>query len=144
MMSNSVRQRRRELINEHEDDFHGSDTDSGDMPETQVPETQEEEGIYRVRVDDDTPRVTKAVQNPARRSQQRSRLNLQTNARPGSSDEDKLQLLEVMTGVSRNNEDVPKLLGSGPSYRSPHSGGLSSDSPSSVGSTGELWAPNCQ
>ncbi|CAG7909922.1 unnamed protein product [Brassica rapa] len=30
-----------------------------------------------------------------------------------SNDEDKLQLLEAMTGVSRNNEDVPKQLGSG-------------------------------
>uniref|UniRef100_M4FBD5 Uncharacterized protein n=1 Tax=Brassica campestris TaxID=3711 RepID=M4FBD5_BRACM len=50
-----------------------------------------------------------------------------------SNDEDKLQLLEAMTGVSRNNEDVPKQLGSGQLFGSPHSGGLSSGSPSSVG-----------
>ncbi|KAH0872870.1 hypothetical protein HID58_070232, partial [Brassica napus] len=50
-----------------------------------------------------------------------------------SNDEDKLQLLEAMTGVSRNNEDVPKQLGSGQLFGSPHFGGLSSGSPSSVG-----------
>ncbi|CAN7131747.1 unnamed protein product [Brassica rapa subsp. narinosa] len=49
-----------------------------------------------------------------------------------SNDEDKLQLLEAMTGVSRNNEDVPKQLDSGQLFGSPHSGGLSSGSPSSV------------
>ncbi|KAG2311151.1 hypothetical protein Bca52824_022708 [Brassica carinata] len=49
-----------------------------------------------------------------------------------SNNEDKLQLLEAMTGVSRNNEDVPNQLGSGQLYGSPHSGGLSSGSPSSV------------
>ncbi|KAG5412928.1 hypothetical protein IGI04_000495 [Brassica rapa subsp. trilocularis] len=38
-----------------------------------------------------------------------------------------------MTGVSRNNEDVPKQLGSGQLFGSPHSGGLSSGSPSLVG-----------
>ncbi|CAH2047012.1 unnamed protein product, partial [Thlaspi arvense] len=197
----SAGQRRRELINECEDDLHGSDTDSGDMPETQVHETQEEEDIYRVIIDDYTPCVTEVVRNPARRDQQRSRLNLQKNAstserlgqtsRPSTgggsqggrrrqslettkqdtiagytefqqqslqqlclgafdqndydewkkaeaiflnlkfqktnfigSDEDKLQLLQAMTGVSRNKEDIPKLLGSGPSYGSPHSGNI--------------------
>ncbi|KAL0875808.1 hypothetical protein Bca101_025513 [Brassica carinata] len=40
-----------------------------------------------------------------------------------------------MTGVSRNNEDVPNQLGSGQLYGSPHSGGLSSGSPSSVGNS---------
>ncbi|KAL9308678.1 hypothetical protein AtEden1_Chr1g0043051 [Arabidopsis thaliana] len=50
-----------------------------------------------------------------------------------SNDEDKVQLLEAMTGVSRNNQDVPKQLGSSHSFGSPHSGGISSGSPSSVG-----------
>ncbi|CAN6998278.1 unnamed protein product, partial [Brassica rapa subsp. trilocularis] len=36
----------------------------------------------------------------------------------GSIDEDKLQLLEGMTGVSRNNEDVPKQLGAEQSFGS--------------------------
>ncbi|KAJ4894684.1 Uncharacterized protein Rs2_21478 [Raphanus sativus] len=53
----------------------------------------------------------------------------------GSNNEDKLQLLEAMTGVTRNNEDVPKQLGSGQLFGSPHSGGLSSGSPSSVGNS---------
>ncbi|CAH2061063.1 unnamed protein product [Thlaspi arvense] len=72
----SAGQRRRKLVNEHEDDFHGSDTDRGDMLETLVPETQEEEDIYRLIVDDITPCVTKA---PAT-----IKANLQTNARRGS------------------------------------------------------------
>ncbi|KAL9831102.1 hypothetical protein AtNW77_Chr3g0197151 [Arabidopsis thaliana] len=50
-----------------------------------------------------------------------------------STNEDKLQLLEAMTGVSRNNQDVPKQLGQSHSFGSPHSGGLSSGSPSFVG-----------
>ncbi|EOA18928.1 hypothetical protein CARUB_v10007567mg [Capsella rubella] len=49
-----------------------------------------------------------------------------------STDGDKLQLLEAMTGVSQNNQDVPKQLGSSHSFGSPHLGGLSSGSPSSV------------
>ncbi|CAF1992099.1 unnamed protein product [Brassica oleracea] len=53
----------------------------------------------------------------------------------GGNDEDKLQLLEAMTGVSRNNEDMPKQLGSGQLFGSPHSGGLSSGSQSSVGNS---------
>ncbi|XP_010424419.1 PREDICTED: uncharacterized protein LOC104709520 [Camelina sativa] len=71
--------------------------------------------------------------------------------RPASStDEDKLQLLETMTGVSRNNQDVPKQLGAGHSFGSPHSGGLSSNSPSSVGNnlgaqnSPGFWGPRYQ
>ncbi|XP_024006424.1 uncharacterized protein LOC112082937 [Eutrema salsugineum] len=51
----------------------------------------------------------------------------------GSIDEDKLQLLEPMTSVSRNNQDVPKQLGSNPSFGSPNFGGLSYGNPSSSG-----------
>lgn len=38
----------------------------------------------------------------------------------GIIDEDKLQLLEVMTSVLRNNQDMPKKLGAGHSFGSPH------------------------
>jgi len=38
-----------------------------------------------------------------------------------------------MSGVSRNNQDMPKQLGSDHSFGSPDSGGISSGSPSSVG-----------
>ncbi|KAH0878911.1 hypothetical protein HID58_066305, partial [Brassica napus] len=41
----------------------------------------------------------------------------------------------IMTCVSRNNDDVRKQLGSGQLFGSPHSGGLSSGSPSSVGNS---------
>lgn len=234
----SSRQRREEIINDHavdDDDDDGSNTDSGDNPETQVHETQEEEEVYRVIVDDDTNPLNETVPNTIRRGQQRGRPNLQSNARresnserivggsrlsgrsgsrggrrrqsfettikdtiagytefqrqslqqlrPGafdqddydewkkaemiflalevpkgsrfywaclnslkelvfwrkyfidiaeSIDEDKLQILEAMTGVSRNNQDVPKQLGPTQSYGSQHSGGISSGSPSSV------------
>lgn len=53
----------------------------------------------------------------------------------GSNNKDKLQLLEAMTGVTRNNEDVPKQLGSGQLFGSPHSGSLSSGSPAFVGNS---------
>ncbi|CAN8268466.1 unnamed protein product [Cochlearia groenlandica] len=46
-----------------------------------------------------------------------------------STDEDKSQLLEAMTGVSRNNEDVPRQLGSTQSSGSPNSGGSQWDTP---------------
>ncbi|CAH2070574.1 unnamed protein product [Thlaspi arvense] len=162
-------QRKREIINKREDGLHGSDTDSGDIPETQVPEMQEEEDIYHVTVDDDTPRVNDAVQNPARRGQQRSRLNLQTNARRGSTSERLGQMSRPSTGggsredqrrqsfettiqdtKARYIEFQRKSLqqlhpGSGPSYGIPHSGGLSSGSLSSVdNTTGGLWASNGQ
>ncbi|KAG2303852.1 hypothetical protein Bca52824_032503 [Brassica carinata] len=227
----SARQRREELNNasavdeECEDE---SDTDSGDIQHTQVNETQEDDEVYRVTTNDDTPisneYTHETAQNQVRRSQQRGRLNAQSsgrrggssqrqggNARPimgsgsrggrrrqsfettiqdtiagftefqrqslqqlrpnafdqenydeckkaeevflalniskgrfywtclnslkelifwrkyfldiaGSSDEDKLQLLEAMTGVSRNNGDVPKKLGQNQSFGSPSSG----------------------
>ncbi|KAF3558165.1 hypothetical protein F2Q69_00013381 [Brassica cretica] len=38
-----------------------------------------------------------------------------------------------MTGVSRNNEDIPKQLGLGQSYQNQHFGGLSFGNPSFVG-----------
>ncbi|KAF8110131.1 hypothetical protein N665_0087s0012 [Sinapis alba] len=188
----------------------GSDTDSGDIQQTQVNQTQEEDEVYRVTIDDDTH---------IRRSQPQSRLNTQPSVRrsgsgngsrgghvtgsgsrggrrrqsfestiqdtiagytefqrqnlqqlrpdafdqhnydewkkaeeiflalnvpkgrfywtclntlkelvfwrkyfldiAGSHDEDKLQLLEAMTGVSRNNGDVPKQLGQCQSFGSP-------------------------
>jgi len=52
----SARQRREQLIHEHGVDEEGedySDSDSGNMPETEVSETQEEEEVYRVTIDDD-------------------------------------------------------------------------------------------
>ncbi|KAL9308429.1 hypothetical protein AtEden1_Chr1g0039881 [Arabidopsis thaliana] len=180
----SARQRREQLIHEHGVDEEGedySDSDSGNMPQTEVPETQEEEEVYRVTIDDD-----EIFQNSAARRQQRGRPNFWSTARRGSSaqrsggssrvsigsgsrgsqrrqsfettiqdiitgfrefqrqsfqqlrpaastDEDKVQLLEAMTGVSRNNQDVLKQLGSDHSFGSPHLGGISSRSPSSVG-----------
>ncbi|CAF2127623.1 unnamed protein product, partial [Brassica napus] len=162
----SARQRREELINtrlvdEEVDD--GSDTDSGDRPQTQ-PQEMEEEEVYRVIVDDGTHHLNEDTNETVRRCHQRGRQNVQSSARrgttshrlgetsrvplrggsrgnrrrqsfettiqdtiagytefqrqslqqlrpAGSIDEDKLQLLEAMTGVSRNNEDVPKQLG---------------------------------
>ncbi|KAF8113610.1 hypothetical protein N665_0047s0018 [Sinapis alba] len=150
----------------------GSDTHSGDIQQTQVHQTQEEDEVYRVIIYDDTH---------IRRGQPRIRLNTQLNVRrsgsgsgsrgdafdqhnyekwkkiekiffalnvlkgrfywtclstlkelvfwrkyvldiAGSHDEDKLQLLEAMTSVSRNNEDVPKQLGQCQSFGSPSSG----------------------
>jgi len=43
----------------------------------------------------------------------------------GGTNEEKIQLLEAMTSVSRNNQDLSKRLGSGHSYGSPNSGGPS-------------------
>lgn len=40
-----------------------------------------------------------------------------------------------MTGVSRNNDDVRKQLGSGQLFGRPHFGGLSSGNSSSVGNS---------
>lgn len=57
-----------------------------------------------------------------------------------STDEDKLQLLEAMTGVSRNNEDIPKQLGLGLSPGSSSSVGNNSGGQSSPG----LWGPGFQ
>ncbi|XP_048635561.1 uncharacterized protein LOC111215893 [Brassica napus] len=213
----SARLRREELINRRGVDE--SYTDSGD-----IPQTQEEEDVYRVLIDDDTHLVNEntneTVQHTGRRSHQRGRQNSQSSIRRGSSsqrsgdnsrlpirsgsrggrrrqsfettiqdtisgytkfqrqslqqlrpgafdqenydewkkteeiflalnipkerfywtclntlkelvfwrkyfldiagsiDEDKLQLLEAMTGVSRNNEDVPKQLGAEQSFGS--------------------------
>ena len=50
-----------------------------------------------------------------------------------STNEDRLQFLETMTGVSRNNEDIPKQLGLGQSYQNQHFGRLSFGNPSFVG-----------
>ncbi|CAN6840067.1 unnamed protein product, partial [Brassica oleracea] len=57
-----------------------------------------------------------------------------------STDEDKLQLLEAMTGVSRNNEDILKQLGLGLSPGSSSSVGNNSGGQSSPG----LWGPGFQ
>ncbi|CAF2097996.1 unnamed protein product, partial [Brassica napus] len=46
------------------------------------------------------------------------RQSLQQLRPSGSIDENKLQLLEAMTGVSRNNKDVPKQLGAEQSFGS--------------------------
>jgi len=64
----SARQRREQLIHEHGVDEEGedySDSDSGNMPEAEVPETQEEEEVYRVTIDDD-----EVFQHSAARRQQ--------------------------------------------------------------------------
>jgi len=78
-----ARQRREQLIHEHGVDEEGedySDSDSGNMPQTKVPETLEEEEVYRVTIDDD-----EIFQNSAARRQQRGRPNFQSTARRGSS-----------------------------------------------------------
>ncbi|KAF2547462.1 hypothetical protein F2Q70_00022543 [Brassica cretica] len=209
----SSRQRRQQILTEgiEEDDlFDFSDNDGDDIPQHNVPQTQENEEIYRVNVNADTLPSHEYTQDstrlPSRRGEERTRRGgrsertggrgstSQTSARNSgtnvgstsrgafdkddydefkkaeqiflalelpkftkfywacinalkelvfwrkyfidivrSNDEDKLQLLEAMTGVSRNNEDVPKQFGSGQLFGSPHSGGLSSGSPSSVG-----------
>ncbi|CAA0384397.1 unnamed protein product [Arabidopsis thaliana] len=157
-----ARQRREQLIHEHGVDEEGedySDSDSGNMPQIEVPETLEEEEVYRVTIDDD-----EIFQNSAARRQQRvvheevgddnplkqqyktaSLASENSNDKvfnnfvlyfidiAASTDEDKVQLLEAMSGVSRNNQDMPKQLGSDHSFGSPDSGGISSGSPSSVG-----------
>nr|VDD27234.1 unnamed protein product [Brassica oleracea] len=66
-----------------------------------------------------------------------------------STDEDKLKLLEAMTGVSRNNEDIPKQLGLGLSPGSSSSVGNNSGGQSSPGLWGhgfQQWGilPNAQ
>ncbi|CAA0268354.1 unnamed protein product [Arabidopsis thaliana] len=79
----SARQRREQLIHEHGVDEEGedySDSDSGNMPQTEVPETQEEEEVYRATIDDD-----EIFQNSAARRQQRGRPNFWSTARRGSS-----------------------------------------------------------
>ncbi|VYS59084.1 unnamed protein product [Arabidopsis thaliana] len=79
----SACQRREQLIHEHGVDEEGedySDSDSGNMPQTEVPETQEEEEVYRVTIDDG-----EIFQNSAARRQQRGRPNFQSTARRGSS-----------------------------------------------------------
>ncbi|KAG5388755.1 hypothetical protein IGI04_030296 [Brassica rapa subsp. trilocularis] len=136
----SARQRREELINTRlvdEEIDDGSATDSGDRPQTQ-PQEMEEEEVYRVIVDFGTHHFNEDTNETVRRGHQRGRQNLQSSARrrttshrlgetsgvppkTGSIDEDKLQLLEAMTGVSRNNEDVPKQLGVDQSCRSSYS-----------------------
>ncbi|KAF3605009.1 hypothetical protein DY000_02049114 [Brassica cretica] len=209
----SSRQRRQQILTEgiEEDDlFDFSNNDGDDIPQHNLPQTQENEEIYRVNLNADTLPSHEYTQDstrlPSRRGEERTRRGgrsertggrgstSQTSARNSgtnvgstsrgafdkddydefkkaeqiflalelpkftkfywacinalkelvfwrkyfidiaqSNDEDKLQLLEAMTGVSRNNEDVPKQLGSGQLFGSPHSGGLSSGSPSSVG-----------
>ncbi|CAH8267243.1 unnamed protein product [Arabidopsis lyrata] len=196
----SARQRREQLIHEHTVDEEGhddSDTDSGDLAQTKVPDTQEEEEVYRVTIDDD-----ETFKYSASRSQCRGEKSFETTIQDTiagyrefqrqsfqqlrlggfdqddydefkkaeaifialdlpkhtrfywacinalkelvfwrkyfidisrSSNEDKLQLLEAMTGVSRNNQDVPKQLGPCHSFGSPNLGGLSYGSPSSWG-----------
>ncbi|EFH60147.1 hypothetical protein ARALYDRAFT_480397, partial [Arabidopsis lyrata subsp. lyrata] len=70
-------------LHEHAVDEEGHDdsyTDNGDFAQTKVPETQEEEEVYRVTIDDD-----ETFQHSASRSQQRGRQNLQSTTRRGSS-----------------------------------------------------------
>ncbi|CAN7092346.1 unnamed protein product, partial [Brassica rapa subsp. narinosa] len=87
-----------------EDDlFDFSDNDGDDIPQHNVPQTQENEEIYRVNLSADTLPSHEYTHDSTRLPSRRAR----------SNDEDKLQLLEAMTGVSQNNEDVPKQLGSG-------------------------------
>ncbi|CAF2085487.1 unnamed protein product [Brassica napus] len=83
----SARQRREELINtrlvdEEVDD--GSDTDSGDRPQTQ-PQEMEEEEVYRVIVDDGTHHLNEDTNETVRRCHQRGRQNVQSSARRGTT-----------------------------------------------------------
>ncbi|KAH0914561.1 LOW QUALITY PROTEIN: hypothetical protein HID58_029008 [Brassica napus] len=149
----SARQRREELINTRlvdEEIDDGSDTNSGDRPQTQ-PQEMEEEEVYRAifveainegdkiynQALDFLPRVgNEEIEEDNLLRQQYKTLSLDIqnfNDKvynnfvhyfldiAGSIDEDKLQLLEAMTGVSRNNEDVPKQLGVDQSCRSSYS-----------------------
>ncbi|XP_002891227.2 uncharacterized protein LOC9327289 [Arabidopsis lyrata subsp. lyrata] len=228
---NSSRQRREDIMNEGLDDDATHDysyNDDGDMHQTQVPETQEDEEVYRVSVNDDTHPSNEFVPNtfrvPTRRNEQQNRVNSQSTVRRGNSshrssgssatnvgsgsrenrrrqsfettiqdtisgyrefqrqslqqlrpgnfdqedydefkkaeaiflalqlpkktkfywacidtlkelrfwrryfidiaggtDEDKIELLEAMTSVSRNDQDLPRRLGSGHSYGGSHS-----------------------
>ncbi|KAG2264812.1 hypothetical protein Bca52824_071891 [Brassica carinata] len=123
----SSRQRRQQILNEEieEDDLHGfSDIDGDNIPQNNVPRTQENEEIYFL----NSPNFTGLVLTHLKSWFFWRKYFIDI---AGSNDEDKLQLLEAMTGVSRNNEDVPKQLGSGQLFGSPHSGGLSSGSQSS-------------
>ncbi|XP_019088008.1 PREDICTED: uncharacterized protein LOC104724706 [Camelina sativa] len=85
----SARQRREQLMNEHED----SDSNSGDVPpQILVMQDEEEEG-YHVTIDDDDTN-----QNSAHRGQQRGRLNLQSTARRGSNSQRSGGSSRVSTG----------------------------------------------
>ncbi|EOA25875.1 hypothetical protein CARUB_v10019261mg [Capsella rubella] len=164
----SARQRREQLMNEHENDEEGdddSDSESGDVP-PQISVMQEEEAL-------DVGVIYKDLREAHDLQQLRpggfdqddydefkkaeaifTAVDLPKNTRfywawvnalkefvfwrkyfidiVGRNDKDKVQLLEAMTGVSRNNQDVPKQLDSCHSFGSPHLGGLSSNIPSSV------------
>ncbi|CAA7014312.1 unnamed protein product [Microthlaspi erraticum] len=86
----SSRQRREEIINDDAVDDNnddGSNSDSGDIPATRVQETQEDEEVYRVIVDEDMDNLNETVPNTTRRGQQREMSNLQANARRQSNSE---------------------------------------------------------
>ncbi|EFH67487.1 hypothetical protein ARALYDRAFT_314065 [Arabidopsis lyrata subsp. lyrata] len=189
---NSSRQRREDIMNEGLDDDATHDysyNDDGDMHQTQVPETQEDEEVYRstVRRGNSSHRSSGSsatnVGSGSRENRRRQsfettiqdtisgyrefqRQSLQ-QLRPGNfdqedydefkkaeaiflalqlpkktkfywacidtlkelrfwrryfidiaggTDEDKIELLEAMTSVSRNDQDLPRRLGSGHSY----------------------------
>ncbi|KAL1194419.1 hypothetical protein V5N11_010331 [Cardamine amara subsp. amara] len=89
---NSSRQRKEEMMKEGLDDdaIHGySDNDGGDMHQTQVPETEEDEEVYCVSVNDDTHPSNEFVHDtfrvPDRRAEQRNRVNSQSTVWRGNS-----------------------------------------------------------
>ncbi|KAL1193097.1 hypothetical protein V5N11_018551 [Cardamine amara subsp. amara] len=63
----------------NDEEHVNSDTDRSDMAQTQVPETQENEEVYRVNIDDESRPSTEftrdPVQIPSSRIQQRGRVN---------------------------------------------------------------------
>lgn len=85
-------QRRDEIMNEGQDDdaMQGySDLEGGDMPPNDVSETQEDEEVYRVNVDDDTHPLNEFTHDTFRvsagKSEQRSRLSSHSTVRHGSN-----------------------------------------------------------
>ncbi|CAD5318494.1 unnamed protein product [Arabidopsis thaliana] len=70
-----------------DDAIHGY-SDGGDMPETNVPETKENEEIYRVNIDDDTHPLNEFTRDtfrvPVGRGEQQSKLNFNSSVRRGS------------------------------------------------------------
>ncbi|KAG7619688.1 hypothetical protein ISN44_As04g005980 [Arabidopsis suecica] len=85
----SSRQRQEELMNQRraDDAIHGY-SDGGDMPETNVPETEENEKNYRINIDDDTHPSNEFTRDtfrvPVGRGEQQSRLNFNSSVRRGS------------------------------------------------------------
>lgn len=81
----SVNQRREEMMNEglaNDESHMDSETFADDMPQTQVPETQESEEVYRVNISDQTRPSSEFSREPIRQGSP-PELSFQNNASRG-------------------------------------------------------------